>query len=169
MGRFCIESAFTLGTLLSARVHWVQFSEHAHTGYSSLISPVTVTNQAPSFSFSPCLVHPWTLRCLRHSGPPAVSELCRLGLGPQSRNWVTAKQAELDLCLCLKTQGSQRLGFQVWNLEKSPTPPCCPCEPLALSVVPGKEKIIHPQGAVRLACFSPAGPNQGGGQSQSLK
>lgn len=160
MGRFCIESACTL---------CVHCSQLAYTGYSSLISPVTMANQAPSSSFSPCLAHLWALRCLRHPEPPAVSELCRLGLGPHSRNWVTAKQAESDLCLCLKTQGSQRLGFQVRNLEKSPTPSCCPCEPLALSVVSGKEKIIHPLGAVRLACFPPAGPNQGGGQSQSLK
>lgn len=83
----------------------------------------------------------------------AIADLC-LDHAPETGSQQSSEQAELDLCLCLKAEGSQRLGFQVWNLEKSPAPSSCFCEPLALSVMSGKEKIIYPQGAVRLACFT---------------
>lgn len=58
----------------------------------------------------------------------AIADLC-LDLAPETGSQLSSEQAELDLCLCLKAEGSQRLGFQVWNLEKSPAPSSRFCDP----------------------------------------
>lgn len=72
---------------------------------------------------------------------------------PESGSQQSSEQAELDLCSRLKAEGSQRLGFQVWNLEKSPAPSSCFCEGLAFLSCLARKRSTHPQGAGRLACF----------------
>lgn len=70
----------------------------------------------------------------------AIADLC-LDHAPESGSQQSSEQAELDLCLCLKAEGSQRLEFQVWNLEKSPAPSSRFCE-LCLSCLARKRSSI---------------------------